>query len=716
MPTTRLLFALLLFFSFAASAEPLGPVTRPAEAEAGTLLLESADGLRAAPTLTTDVTVTVTGMIARTRVVQRFHNPTPDWVEGVYVFPLPERSAVDDLRMRVGDRVLAGEIRTRAEAKATYAKAKQEGRKATLVEQERPNVFTSSVANLGPGEEVEVAIAYQEDLHYEQGRFTLRFPLVVGTRYIPGAASGLGFAGSGWAANTDAVPDAARITPPVADPDGGRTHPATIRVRIDAGFRLARVESPSHAIDVKAQPGDTYDVALAGGAVPADADFVLTWTPVVGQAPAAALFTEEWEGEHYALVMIMPPSEPDARKVRLPREAIFVVDTSGSMHGASIAQAKAALELALAKLEPADFFNVIQFDSRTQALFARSEPASVANVETARGFVHGLAADGGTEMLPALEAALAPGPERSAVRQVVFVTDGAVGNESALFSYIRGHLGASRLFTVGIGSAPNSHFMTRAAAFGRGTFTYIGSPDEVKTGMAALFAKLDSPVLQDLELSWDEAGVEAWPKRIPDVYLGEPVVVAARLPALGGRVMLKGRRGKEDVRLDLRMAGGAEQSGVARLWARRKVASLMESLHEGAEVEAVKAEVSALGLRHHLVTRWTSLVAVDVKPTAPAGIEAETRPVPTLLPRGWSLRHLFGGGDSEAAARQQANPPAPPPPAEGTLARVAATSQPDPFAPPGQLPQGATPAAFLLWLGGALLGGAAALRRMLRVR
>ena len=686
---------------------------RPSQARAGALLLELEGGMRAAPTLSTDVEVHVTGMIARTRVVQRFHNPTPDWVEGIYVFPLPERSAVDAMRMIVGGRVLEGEIQTRAEAVTTYQKAKSEGRKATLVEQERPNLFTTSVANLGPGEDVQVEIEYQEDLRYDSGRFTLRFPMVVGPRYIPGGTSVAGFSGSGWARNSDEVPDAARITPPVADPESGRSHPATIRVQLDAGFRLAEVRSPSHAIRVSAEPHDRYAVTLDGGSVPADSDFVLEWTPRVGEAPGAALFHEEWRGEHYVLLMVMPPDAKVAQRARLPRETIFVIDTSGSMHGDSIVQARAALTLALERLRPVDFFNVIEFASSPHRLFGESQPAEPFALARAQAWVQGLDASGGTEMLSALRSALANDAERSAVRQIVFITDGAVGNEEALFSFIRANLGDSRLFTVGIGSAPNSHFMTRAAEFGRGTFSYVGSPSEVQTKMGELFAKLESPVLHDLDLAWDERHAEAWPKRIPDLYLGEPVVVAARLPGGEGNVVLRGRRGAEDFTIDLAVEGGAEQRGVARFWARRKVAALMSSLHDGAAMADVKEQVAGLGLKHHLVTRWTSLVAVDVTPTAPVDVDLETRPVPTLLPKGWSLWHLFGGGDSEAAARAQANAPAPPPPPGSTRAAAPVpTAQPLAFAIQGRLPQGATPAALLLWIGSACLGGAAALWRL----
>ncbi len=648
----------------------------------GGLLFETTDGYRSAPRLATDVEITVTGLIARTRVSQRFSNPTKDWVEGVYVFPLPERSAVDSLEMRVGERLIKGRVEERARAKATYEKAKTEGRKASLVEQERPNLFTTSIANLGPGEEVEVTLTYQEDVHYEGGRFELRFPLVVAPRFIPGEARVEGFAGTGWSANTNRVPDAARITPPVAPPSADHRHPVRIHARLDAGFALEQIESSSHPIRVSAGPDHVYEVRLDDRSVPANADFLLEWQPIVGASPAAALFHERWQGEDYALLMVLPPT-PGAAKGRLvSREIIIVIDTSGSMGGESIEEARRAVDFALGTLRPEDAFNVIRFDSSCQSLFESSRPATAAAVAEARGWVQKLEAGGGTEMLPALEAALEPGRESRAVRQVIFVTDGAVGNESALFGVIGRKLDRSRLYTVGIGSAPNSHFMTKAAEAGRGTFTYIGRPDEVGDKMAALFGKLESPVLHDLSLEWDVAGVESWPARIPDVYVGEPVVVAARLPEGTRRARFRGLREGEQIQIELPFEGGSEHAGVARLWARRKVASLMDSLQDGESIDRVSVDVAALGVKHQIVTRWSSLVAVDVTPTAPVDLPLSTRAVPSLLPKGWDFFGLF-----------RPSAPAPATPPRSTVdQRVAQVSL-------GRLPQGATPAALLIAIG-----------------
>lgn len=702
----------------AVTPDDLGPRVEPDEIRAGALLVKQTDGYRAAPTLETDVEIRITAMIGRTRLSQRFHNPTSDWVEAVYVFPLPEGAAVDALRMKIGERVIEGRVEERAKARATYAKARSEGRKTSLVEQERPNLFTTSIANLGPGEEIEVVLTYQEEIRYDTGQFSLRFPMVVGPRYVPGSSAVAGFSGTGWAANTDQVPDAQRITPPVSDPEGGREQPVSIRVRIEAGFRLVDVESASHPVRVHAKRGDVYEIELAEGPVPADSDFVLRWRPVVGKEPGAALFREALNGENYALLLVLPPNAEASTRVRLSKETIFVIDTSGSMGGASIRQARMALVHALGQLHPDDAFNVIRFDSNFDRLYFESRPASAVAIAEAVEWVRRLEADGGTEMLPALEAALAEGSEERAVRQVLFMTDGAVGNESALFRAIERDLGRSRLYTVGIGSAPNSHFMSKAAEFGRGTFTYIASPEEVEVRMGELFAKLASPVLHDLAIGWDAAGVEAWPRRIPDVYLGEPVVIAARLPEGVEEAVLSGRRGEEDLRVELDVRGGSQHEGIGRLWARRKIAALMNSLQDGADVDRVSTEVASLGIAHHLVTRWTSLVAVDVTPTAPVDIDLETRAVPSLLPRGWSLQKLFGPKPSRNGTdREGLAPGRLPATADAKWANSPVRmSQGLAFMPPGRLPMGATPATLLVSVGSAMLGASGLLlgcRRLL---
>ena len=380
----------------------------------GTLLLRDDTGERAAaPLLSTDVHMDVTGIVARVQVTQRFANPTAQWREGVYVFPLPDKAAVDHLTMRVGERVIEGQIKERTEARRTYENAKAEGRKTTLLEQERPNMFTTSVANIGPGEEIVVALEYEETLRYGDGAFHLRFPLAITPRYIPGAATEAKAMGIGWSQATAEVPDADRITPPFVPARDGYVNPVSITIDMNAGFPLANVASSYHAIDVEERPGNRYRIVLSDGPVPAARDFELVWTPDVGSAPGAALFTETLGGKTYALLMTLPPTLADADTPRAPREITYIVDTSGSMEGVSIAQARDALSMALDRLQAGDRFNVIEFNSTSTSLFTAPMPFDAATHAQAKRFVARLRARGGTEMLPALAAALDGPPESS---------------------------------------------------------------------------------------------------------------------------------------------------------------------------------------------------------------------------------------------------------------------------------------------------------------
>ena len=559
-----------------ASAEPdqtAGPRTeKPGEQTSGSFLVRvrPSGRLIRSPALSTDVKISVSGMVARAVVAQQFKNDSPDWVEGIYVFPLPENAAVDRLRMQVGDRLIEGQIRERAQARAEYEAARDRGSRASLVEQERPNIFTSSVANLGPGETLTVEIEYQQTLRYEDAAVSLRFPTVVAPRYIPGKPQSETpqqdtTKGFGWAADTDQVPDASRITPPVVAEGEAPRNPITLHVELDAGFPVDEVKSRYHAVTVEKRDDNRYEVSLAVGPFAADRDFELEWHPLAGAQPRGSLFRETKDGETHLLLTIFPPVGSQATEKRLPREAIYVIDTSGSMQGASIEQARKALHLALRQLTREDRFNVIQFNSVTDTLFASPREANDKNLEAARRYVDKLHATGGTEMAPALRAALDSPAKEGFLRQVVFMTDGSVGNEDELFKLIQKKLGRSRLFTVGIGSAPNSHFMTKAAQLGRGSFTYIGDIAEVGEKMGTLFGKLEHPVLSDIVVEWPASvSAEGYPQKLPDLYLGEPVVLSAR-----GRSVERQGGGARAVRrtvveLEIRPGTGARRQGHGR--------------------------------------------------------------------------------------------------------------------------------------------------------
>ena len=620
-------------------------VVSPASVKQGSLFMrEAEDGqVREAPLLDTQVDMEITGILARVRVNQEFHNVTDRWQEGIYVFPLPEDAAVDHMRLWIGERYVEGEIRTRQEARQAYEQARDAGQQASLVEQERPNMFTTSVANIPPGASVRVEIEYQQNVQYDAGLFSLRFPMVVGPRYISGVPvqdreKSVG-GGMGWARNTDQVPDAARITPPVNPGKGRPDNAVSLNIRLHAGLPLSFVDSPYHPVTVREVADGEYRVELEQGSTPANRDFVLNWQLAPGTDTSAAWFTETYQDYYYGLLMLVPP--PVEKLPRTPaREVILVVDVSGSMEGDSIVQAKQALELALKRLGPDDRFNIIRFNHDAYPLYPASVPVTEANRAQALAWVRGLRADGGTEMLKAMALALDGKTHDGLLRQVVFLTDGDVGNETALFQVIEDKLGDSRLFTVGIGSAPNGYFMSRAAEHGRGSYTYIGDVAEVGEKMQRLFLQLESPALTDIRLDWGQK-VEQWPQTVPDLYAGEPVLVAVRSEQPLDGVALSGNAGGQVWSQRLRTAAGEERPGLHVLWARRYIRYLMGQEMSG-KVTDWKQRIQAVALEHHLVSRFTSLVAVDKTPARPLEEMLDSQPVPTSLPKGWSANALFG--------------------------------------------------------------------------
>jgi Ca-activated chloride channel family protein len=635
---------------FARAEAPPGTAAAPdpAEARSGSLMLRSGTGYVEAVRLGTDVELTVSGPVVRAKVTQAFRNTTAGWVEAVYAYPLPEDGAVDALKMVVGRRVIVGEIKPREEAKAVYETAKSAGQVAGLVEQERPNLFTNSVANIGPGQTVLVQIEYQAPVRIEAGGYSLRVPLTAGPRYNSGLPT---------AAGRDPVPDRSRLVRPVDDPRDGKINPVSVRVTLQPGFRLGAVESPYHTIVDSEAAGGARTVRLAQGAAPAERDFELRWRAADPAAVQAGLLRERVGDADYLLAYLTPPSAP-ARTEPPPRETVFVIDNSGSMAGESMAQAKASLDYALSRLRPGDRFNIIRFDDTLQSLFPDTVPADAAHLGRARAFVGSLTAEGGTEMVPALRAALAdPRPsDARRLRQVVFLTDGAIGAEAELLEVLGAGRGRSRVFMVGIGSAPNGHLMARAAEIGRGAFTHIGSPDEVQADMGALFRKLENPAATELKAALVGGGDVDWaPSILPDLYAGEPLMLSGRAKDLTGVLRITGMVDGRPWSTDLPLQQARPGAGLSKLWARRRITDVeVERTLLRLDDLSADGQVLDLALAHGLVTALTSLVAIDRTPARPLDAPLRREDLPVNLPAGWNFDALFG-----AAARDGALPQPP---------------------------------------------------------
>jgi Ca-activated chloride channel family protein len=634
------LLIVTIFATRSATAATAGP--SPTEMQAGSLLMRMQQGYVTATLLNTDVNISINGLVARVSVMQEFRNEKNEWVEGIYVFPLPDKAAVDHMRLHVGDRVIEGEIQEKEQARKKYEQAKLAGKKTSLVEQQRANLFTTSVANIAPGETVIVEIEYLEDVRYDEGTFSLRFPMTLTPRYIAGQALP-DRQGNGWSPDTSLVDDASLITPPMVSVSRG--HNVTLQATVNAGMPLEIIASRYHPVNVSESNG-RYLVTLPGGPVPMDHDFELLWRPVPSSSPRAMAFTETINGEPYLLLMVMPPEPAETVVGSIPREMIFIIDTSGSMHGVSIEQAKQALRRALDGLHPGDRFNVIEFNSHHNALFPMSVAVDASKISVAKNFVRSLQANGGTNMQPALEFALRSVPTESHLRQIIFITDGAVGNEEGLYQLIDTQLGNARLFTVGIGSAPNSWFMRKAAEAGRGTFTIISALHEVGEKMDRLFRKLEQPQVTNINVQWPGGNViDIYPSVVPDLYLGEPVTVMAKAAGPFRRndtVRINGDSISGAWSRDLVLESDVQSRGVGALWARARIAALLDMERRGADAEETRVAVIETALAHHLVSKHTSLVAVDKTPVRPAGEALSSEQVPNLMPYGQSGAAIFG--------------------------------------------------------------------------
>ncbi|MBO2636940.1 marine proteobacterial sortase target protein [Shewanella algae] len=627
-----------------------------------------------APALATEVSMSISGWSNRVSVTQSFTNDSQEWIHGRYLFPLPNEAAVDSMQLRIGERIIEGVIQPKEEAKRTFEQAKAQGKRASLLSQERPNLFTTQVANLAPGETLKVSFSYQQALDYRDGQFSLRFPMTHTPRYLP----------QSMLQSFKGVEEAARLLSPVieaaglekmftgADSEssepistqaqsGGQENRLSLDIILDAGFPLLSLESPYHAISQQTLSDGRIRVQLQQDNTKADSDFVLQWQADTGAKPAAALFSQQGqthtpapslaqaEGQaardEYSLLMLMPPQSKEVAKP-LPRELILVIDTSGSMGGDAIVQAKQALLYALSSLKSEDSFNVVEFNSAVQTMAANSLPATAHNIGRAQQFIRALEANGGTEMAKALELALnndfaaqnkvGTQGEIKALRQVIFMTDGAVGNEQALFELIKDRLGDNRLFTVGIGSAPNSHFMQRAAELGRGSFTYIGKMQEVEQKVVALLEKISAPRITDVSLRYPDGTVpDYWPAQIPDLYQGEPVLVSIKQRSNAHKaVIVSGLIDGQFWQQELALNAKADPKGLDLIWARKQIAAL-ELAKDAANSERIERQVTALSLKYHLVSPYTSLVAVDVTPVNPDAAATREGQVASHAPKGW---------------------------------------------------------------------------------
>lgn len=563
--------------------------------------LEVAGEGRALPLEHTGVRANVRGGVAELEVTQTYQNPSDKPIEAVYVFPLPENSAVYSMRMRIGERVIEAEVRERKIARAVYEAAKNAGHTAALLEQERPNVFTQSVANLEPGKKIDVVIRYVQDLTYDAGQYEFVFPMVVGPRYTAG------------------TPDAARISPPVMGTGERTGSDVSVEVNVEPGPAVTDIEVPTHEV-AKTLANGALRVALTEKQAIPNRDFVLRWRVVDARPKARLLLSEPTDGAGYFSLLVHPPQLPVDDLVGR-REIIFVVDVSGSMSGVPLALCQQAMREALVSLRPVDTFNIITFAGSTGQAFKAPRAANSASIRDAMDFVNGMTAGGGTVMAGAVEAALRPDVEPGRNRYVFFLTDGYIGGEAQIFAGAKRLVAGleakgqkARVFGMGIGSSPNRNLIEGLSLAGKGLATYAGTREDPARAVNKIYHYIDRAVLTEVKPDLAALGAaEVFPAEIPDLFASHPIVlhgVYKKLPE--GPVVVRAKAGNETVEIpvEVRRSVGSTMGTLGRLWARAKVASLEEQRWIEGNPAAEKA-ITDLGLRFHLVTPFTSLIAVD---------------------------------------------------------------------------------------------------------
>ena len=615
-------------------------VSAQTDESAGALIAldKSGKAKAACPLKHTDVKAEISGFISRVVVTQEFVNPFKEKIEAVYTFPLPQNAAVDDMTMIIGERTIKGKILPREEAKAVYDAAKSSGKIASLLDQERPNVFTQSVANILPGDQVKITISYVETLKYEEGAYEFVFPMVVGPRYVPGTSTGRR-RGNGFAPDTDRVPDASLVTPRSL-PAGMRSgHDISLEVTLDAGLIVENVTSKSHRVDVQRPNPRSAQLKLKDGPAIPNKDFVLRYD-VGGQAIQDALLTHRSDKGGFFTMILQPPDRVTVSDV-MPKELVFVLDTSGSMQGFPIEKAKETMKLALDSLYPSDTFNLITFAGIAEVLFPKPVPATADNMRKAQAFLNSRSGSGGTEMMNAIKAALEPSDDQSHIRIVCFMTDGYVGNEMEIIAEVQKHQNA-RVFAFGIGSAVNRFLLDKMAEAGRGEVEYVSLDDDGSAAARRFHERVRNPLLTDISIDWNGLPVaDVYPQRIPDLFGAKPVVLTGRYTTSGrATIRLKGKvAGNNFVReIPVELPETmASHDVLASLWARTRVDNLMGQDYAGAQSANMKPElkstITQLGIEYRLMTQFTSFVAVEEMVVTEGG-EPRRIEVPVEVPEG----------------------------------------------------------------------------------
>ncbi|CAN5341486.1 hypothetical protein BH10CYA1_BH10CYA1_16310 [soil metagenome] len=649
--------------TLAASSEPKQGEQQPQTAGAGTLLAMTSAGIPVGQCALkhTSVSTKISGYVAKVTVKQSFTNPYKDKIEAIYTFPLSESGAVDSMTMKVGDRTIRGSIKKREEAKQIYENAKAQGHVASLLDQERTNIFTQSVANIEPGANIDITITYVELLKYDAGRFSYTFPTVVGPRFMPGDATGKD--GTGWAPDTTKVPDASKITPPVTPANTRAGHDISINVDVDAGVPIQNISSKLHEIAITKVGNDEAKVSLKDKDTIPNKDFVLSWD-VAGDALKSGYLTyrDSKTESGYFTLMLLPPKRVTVDKIA-PKEMIFLIDCSGSQRGAPLDKAKETLRYIVDHMNPQDSFQIIAFAQQQKLLFEnKAQQVTGARKIQANQFIDELQANGGTWMGPAVEKACSIPPDEHKLRIVTFMTDGYVGNDLEILGLIKKNRSTSRWFSFGTGNSVNRMLIDGIATEGGGEADYVLLNTSGAEVGKKFYDRISSPVLTDVSVDFGKLEVkEVFPKEVSDVWAEKPLYIKGRYLKPGaGTITLKGYSAGKPYTQTMAVNFpeiNHNNEVLASIWARAKVDRLQSEDYQGAQSgninKEIKDEIIQTALEHHIMTNYTSFVAVEEKSVTKNGV-LQTVTVPVELPDGVSREGVFGEPSPGAFPQQQA--------------------------------------------------------------
>ncbi|MBD3369250.1 VWA domain-containing protein [Candidatus Fermentibacteria bacterium] len=638
-----ILIATLFSVAFSAYAQE-----EPGEIGGGRMQVVSEEGVIGdLPLEHTSVQIWVSGNLQRATVRQVYGNPMDEPIEAVYVFPLPQSGAVDKMDMWIGDRVIHGEIHERELARQIYEDALEAGQTASLLEQERPNIFTQSVGNILPGDSITVEISYVAPVEYDDGEYELVFPMVVGPRFIPGTPTGP--SSGGWADPTDHVPDADRITPHVV-PEGTRAgYDIDLAVRVDPGVSVQQIESVNHEVTQAVIGGAAYVKLARADEIP-NKDFVLRYTTSSDRIQAGVLAHNTEMGGHF--MMVLQPDAVVPTDEITPKEMFFVVDCSGSMSGQPMEVAKETVRQFVAGMNPDDSFQIIRFSETASGMSRHPLENTEENVEQGIDYINSLYGSGGTMMIEGIRASVGYPEDPERMRFVIFLTDGYIGNEAEILGELQHSLGENtRLFSVGVGSSPNRYLIESLAEEGRGHAYYVALNEDPSEAVGSIYEKINDPYLVGIDIDWGELDVHSvYPEKLPDLYAGQPLVVVGRYDGSGSDEAevsgtIAGEPWSQTIRVDLPQSEESHDV-IQTLWARKKIHELNREMYDQYGYQQhdqdIVDQITDVALDYQIMSKYTAFVAVSEE----VRVDQEGRPitveVPVNMPDGVSYDGVFG--------------------------------------------------------------------------